>query len=103
MHPRRLTLLARTTTGPRRPREHYLGMGALVQHQQADAPPQAPATGGSRSTVLRLPADRPGIDGIVLSLTTKGLTTVVIAAHIADVYGASYRRTRFRGHQQGHR
>ena len=30
-----------------------------------------------------------GIDGIVLSLTAKGLTTGEISAHLAEVYGAS--------------
>jgi putative transposase len=29
-----------------------------------------------------------GIDGIVLSLTAKGLTTVEVSAHLAEVYGA---------------
>jgi putative transposase len=30
-----------------------------------------------------------GIDGIVLSLTAKGLTTGEVSAHLAEVYGAS--------------
>jgi len=38
-----------------------------------------------------------GIDQIVLSLTARGLTTGEVAAHFADVYGATVSRTRSRG------
>src|SRR5688572_15405192 len=34
-----------------------------------------------------------GVDGIVLSLSAKGLTTGEISAHLAEVYGARCRRT----------
>jgi len=33
-----------------------------------------------------------GVDQIVLSLTARGLTTVEVAAHFADVYGATVSR-----------
>ena len=36
-----------------RPGEHHLGVGELVQRAQADAPPRATPTRGSRGRVLR--------------------------------------------------
>jgi transposase-like protein len=44
-----------------------------------------------------------GIDEIVLSLTAKGLTTGEIAAHFADVYGATVSKTPSPDHRQGDR
>jgi transposase-like protein len=45
-----------------------------------------------------------GVDEIVLSLTARGLTTGEIAAHFAEVYGATVSRdTITPDHRQGHR
>jgi hypothetical protein len=42
-----------------------------------------------------------GIDEIVLSFTAKGLTTGEVAAHFADVYGATVRKDTISRHRQG--
>src|SRR6195952_1140421 len=45
-----------------------------------------------------------GIDNIVMSLTARGLTTGEIAAHFADVYGATVSKdTIWKDHRQGRR
>jgi putative transposase len=57
----------------------------------------APAIVGKRQRRLD------GVDEIVLSLTARGLTTGEIAAHFAEVYGATVSRdTITPDHRQGH-
>ncbi len=74
-------------------------------------PPAKPDVGDPKHarSVTTAPARRPrcgrdtcgdrldGVDGIVLSLSAKDLTTSEISAHLQEVYGASVRKARAAG------
>jgi len=58
MRTRELTIPARTTHHPGRPRKDHLNLGALVQQRPPHAPPRPTPTSRSRGRLLRY--DRPG-------------------------------------------